>query len=83
MQTQKKPVYRHHCPHCGARWTGRKEHIVSCTFCHQRLDDPEKVVGKQAALQYIEQVLLKQGHTPTRARKEASGVLKQLHQKRR
>jgi ribosomal protein L37AE/L43A len=71
-------TYRHKCPFCGHKWEGRKATVVACIKCKRRFDYPKLVPGKQAALQYIEQHLLKSGMSPTRARKEASVRLQKI-----
>lgn len=67
-----KYIYEHHCHHCGHKWKGTKEVVVSCVRCKRRLDDGrEKVTGKAAALKFVEFNLISSGVPPRVARSEA------------
>jgi len=79
----KDAVYTHKCKFCGHTWTGRKKEFVACVRCKRRKDYPVRLEGKRAALQYIEELYMRNGYAPSKARKEATETLKHIQQNQR
>jgi len=75
----KNAKYPHTCSFCGYKWMGRIMDPISCPDCKRRFTRPNNLVrGKQAAVRFVEENLIRAGVHPHVAHAEAKRKLNSI-----